>query len=101
MGADVAVRILAQRYGLGLDAPWYLAELVTVDYVSLVTFALFLLWLAGVAQLVAIAAGRYTPYPSAAERPPLGPIRSTVRAVVLTIRRRRRAPTEERQALEA
>ena len=82
------------RYGLGLDAPWYLAELVAIDYVSIVAFVLVLLWLAGVSQLTAIATGRYAPYPSAAERPPLGPIRSTVRTVVLGLRGRRATSDE-------
>ena len=88
------------RFGLGLDAPWYLAELVAIDYISIVAFFLVLCWLAGAAQLAAIAAGRYTPYPSAAERPPRGPIRNTVRAVVLGIHARRRATKDERKALE-
>jgi hypothetical protein len=90
------------RFGLGLDAPWYLAQLVAIGYVSLLAFVIVLFWLAGAAQLTAIAAGRYAPYPSAAERPPRGPIRNTIRAIVLTFegRRRRRAAAEEEQALE-
>jgi peptidase M28-like protein len=86
------------RFGLGLDAPWYLAELVAIDYVSIVALVLVLCCLAGAAQLTAIAAGRYAPYPTAAERPPLGPIRSTVRSVVLATRTRRHAPQDERRA---
>ncbi len=78
------------RFGLGFDAPWYLAELVAIDYVPRLSYFLVLAWLAGAAQLAAIAAGRYAPYPSAAERPPRGPIRNTVRALVLTVRARRR-----------
>jgi hypothetical protein len=88
------------RFGLGLDAPWYVAELVAIDYVSIVAFLLVLCWLAGAAQLTAIAAGRYAPYPSAAERPPRGPIRNTVRALVLGFRARRTRTADERQALE-
>ena len=88
------------RFGLGLDAPWYLAELVAVGYITLVPFALVLCSAAGAAQLVAIAAGRYAPYPSAAERPPLGPIRSTVRAIVLGVRARRRRPVAADKAAE-
>ena len=30
------------RFGLGLDAPWYLAELVAIGYVSIVAFVLVL-----------------------------------------------------------
>jgi len=43
--------------------------------------------------LLALAAGRYAPYPSAAERPPRGPIRATIRHIVLARRRRRAADT--------
>jgi hypothetical protein len=88
------------RFGLGLDAPWYLAQLVAIDYVPLTSLVLALVWLAGAAQLGAIAVGRYTPYPSAAERPPRGPIRNTVRAIVLGVRARRRAAREQPQAIE-
>lgn len=87
------------RYQLGFDAPWYLAELTAIHYVSTVAFVLVLLWLAGVSQLTAIALGRYAPYPSASERPKLGPIRATIRAVVLGARGRR-ATRDERKALE-
>ena len=89
------------RFKLGLDAPWYLAELTAIGYVSLVAFLLFLCLMAGAAQLTAIAVGRYAPYPSAAERPPLGPIRSTVRAIVLGVRRRRRMRLRADEAAEA
>jgi hypothetical protein len=100
IGPFVLVGSFMFRFGLGFDAPWYLAELVAIDYVSIVAFALVLLWLAGVSQLTAIATGRYAPYPAANERPPLGPIRSTVRAVVLGLRSRRRATADDRKALE-
>lgn len=93
---------LAFRFGLGLDAPWYLAELAALGYVPPVSIVIFLAWLAGAAQLVALTAGRYAPYPSAAERPPRGPLRNAVRALVLTARAQRRARSREadKQALE-
>jgi peptidase M28-like protein len=100
LGPFILIGSFMFRFGLGFDAPWYLAELVALDYVSIVAFFLALCWLAGAAQLTAIATGRYTPYPSAAERPPRGPIRNTVRAVVLGMRARRRATVDEREALE-
>lgn len=100
LGPLLLLGSLAFRFGLGLDAPWYLAELVAIDYVSIVAFFLVLCWLAGAAQLTAIAAGRYAPYPSAAERPPRGPIRNLVRAVVLGVRARR-STAAERKAAEA
>ena len=89
------------RFGLGFDAPWYLAELTAVNYISIVAFFLVLCWLAGASQLAVIAIGRYAPYPSSAERPPLGPIRSTVRAVVLGIRGKRRLHARPDEAAEA
>jgi Peptidase family M28 len=100
LGPFILVGSFMFRFGLGLDAPWYLAELVAVDYVSIVAFLLVLCWLAGAAQLTAIAAGRYAPYPSAAERPPRGPIRNSIRAVVLGVRSKRRAPAKDADALE-
>ena len=89
------------RFGLGFDAPWYLAELTVIGYISIVAVFLLLCWLAGAAQLTAIALGRYAPYPSVAERPPLGPIRSTVRRVALGVRGRRRARVQADEAAEA
>jgi hypothetical protein len=100
LGPFVLVGSFMFRFGLGLDAPWYLAELVTIDYVSIVALLLVLCWLAGAAQLTAIAAGRYTPYPSASERPPRGPIRNSIRAIVLGVRSKRRATARDSEALE-
>ena len=79
---------------------WYLAELRTVGYVRLSSLVVALCWAGAAAQLATIASGRYAPYPSIAERPPRGPIRQTVRAVVLAVRRRRRAPYDGPRALE-
>lgn len=79
----------AGRYGLGLDAPWYVAWLFALGYAPLPGFAIALGWAAAAGQLVALSGRRYAPYPSAAERPPRGPIRELVRRVVLAQRRRR------------
>jgi hypothetical protein len=93
----------AVRFGLGLDAPWYLAALVAVGYVEPVSVAVFLAWLAAAGQLAALAAHRYAAYPSAADRPARGPLRELVRRSVLTVRaaRARRATDGEDRALEA
>lgn len=99
VGPLLLVGSFAIRFDLGLDAPWYLAELVAVGYVPLTVPVIFLAWLAAAGQLSALAAGRYAPYPSAAERPPRGPIRETVRRVVLVVRDRRRVTEERRRAL--
>ena len=99
LGPFILVGSFMFRFGLGLDAPWYLAELAAIDYLSIVAFLLVLCWLAGAAQLTALAAGRYAPYPSAAERPPRGPIRNSIRAIVLTARSRNRAIAKDDEAL--
>jgi Peptidase family M28 len=90
---------LGVRFGLGFDAPWYLLELVAVGYVKLPAVAITLAGAACAAQLAAVAAGRYAPYPAAGERPARGPLRALVRTVVLTTRARRRATNERRRAV--
>ncbi len=90
-GPALLVFSLAWRYGLGLDAPWYLLELVGIGYVSPVGFAIALAGAAGACQLAVAAGGRYAPYPDASERGPRGPFREAVRTVVLANRSRRRA----------
>jgi hypothetical protein len=59
---------LAFRFELGFDAPWYLSQLAAVGYIPLPAVALALVWAAAAAQLTALAAGRYAPYPSRSER---------------------------------
>src|ERR671935_273929 len=97
LGPLALIVSFATRYGLGLDAPWYLAELVAIRYVTVPTFLIWLAWLAVAAQLAALAARRYAPYPNAAERG-LGPIRAAIRRAVLAQRARRAASAERRQA---
>lgn len=87
---------LGVRYGLGFDAPWYLAELVALGYVRIPVVAISLGGVACAAQLAAIAAGRYAPYPEPGERAARGPVRELIRTVVLATRARRRV-TEERR----
>ena len=65
---------MALRFGLGLDAPWYLAELTALGYVSAFTFILVLAWAAVAAQVLAVTTGRYAPYPSADARPARGAV---------------------------
>jgi hypothetical protein len=91
LGPLLLLGSLAWRYGLGLDAPWYLAELTATGYVPLPAVVIAAGWLAAAGQVTVIAVGRYAPYPSAAERPPRGPVRELVRHAILTVRARRRA----------
>ena len=98
-GPFLLLASFANRYELGLDTPWYLAALAAVGYVSPASVAIALAWAAAAGQLFALTAGRYAPYPSAAERPARGPLRELVRRAVL-VTRRRRASDPERRALE-
>jgi hypothetical protein len=75
----------AVRFGLGLDAPWYLAELTAIGYVPVVGILLFLCWMAVAAQVFALTADRYAPYPAPSERP----LRGWVGEVVASVRARR------------
>ncbi len=101
LGPLLLLGSLALRYDLGLDAPWYLAELTATGYVKLPALVIAVGWLASAGQMAALAAGRYAPYPSEEERPPRGPLRETVRRVVLTVRSsRKRSADTERRALE-
>ena len=99
LGPALLLWSFAGRYGLGLDAPWYLAWLYALGYAPAPVFVAGLGWLAASGQLVALSAGRYAPYPAAGERPPRGPIRQTIRQLVLAQRRRRLASERERRAL--
>ena len=63
-----------------------------LGYVGTAAVVVTLAWAAAAAQLVALVAGRYAPYPAAGERPPRGPLRELVRKIVLARRARRRAP---------
>jgi hypothetical protein len=102
VGPLIVVGSLAWRFGLGLDAPWYLLELAGLGYVSTAALTVVLAGTAAAAQLAAAAAGRYAPYPDARERGPRGPIRELVRTLVLASRAgRRRQPELPRQALDA
>src|SRR5207245_1161751 len=71
-GVALLVGEFGGRFGLGFDAPWYLAQLVAIGWVPFPLLAISVAWAASAAQLAALAAGRYAPYPSARERPPLG-----------------------------
>ena len=99
LGPLLLVGSLATRLGLGLDAPWYLAQLAAVGYVKLPTLLVGGAWLAVAAQLTAITVRRYAPYPSAAERPRLGPARRLMRRAVLSSRSRKRPHEQEQRAV--
>jgi hypothetical protein len=101
LGPALLLASFATRYGLGLDTPWYVAELTATGYIRLPALAIAVGWLASAGQMMALTVGRYAPYPSARERPPRGPLREAVRRAVLTVRAARKQPARsEREALE-
>jgi hypothetical protein len=86
LGPILFLAVFAKRFGLGLDTPWYLAELTAIGYVPIVGIVLLLAWIAAGAQLLAVNVGRYAPYPDGTP----GFVRSAIRTVVLGLRSRRR-----------
>ena len=98
-GPLLVVISLAVRFGLGFDAPWYLLELVALGYVKLPTVAIAIGGVACAAQLAAVAAGRYAPYPDAKDRTTRGPLRELIRHIVLAVRARRRSSFDRRRAI--
>ncbi|HZT85579.1 MAG TPA: M28 family peptidase [Gaiellaceae bacterium] len=88
LGPGYLVWTFATHYGLGWDAPWYLAKLFAVGYAPLPLFVIGLGWLAAAGQLAALASGRYAPYPPPQERPRRGPIRELIRSLVVAPRPR-------------
>jgi len=93
VGPFLLIGSMAWRFGLGLDAPWYLMELTAIGYVPLPAVAIFLAWLAVGGQLIALEVYRYAPYPTAAERAGHGPLRAGARR--LTDKRQREYPEDE------
>jgi len=87
-GPAYLVWTFATAYGLGWDAPWYIAQLFAVGYAPRTLLVIALAWLAAAGQLFALAGNRYAPYPAPGERPPRGPIRELIRTLVLAQRRR-------------
>ncbi len=100
LGPLLLLSSFAVRYHLGLDAPWYLAELAASGYVRLFAVVIAVGWLAAAGQMSALAVGRYAPYPDARERAPRGPLREAVRRTVLTVRAARKHTDRERRAIQ-
>ena len=97
-GPALLLGSFAFRFDLGLDAPWYLAQLAAVGYVPFASVLIVCGWLAVAGQLAALTARRYAPYPDASERPPLGPVRAVARRALVGIRGRRFRIVEDRRA---
>jgi hypothetical protein len=75
-------------------------QLFAVGYAPLPLFVIGLGWLAAAGQLVALAAGRYAPYPAPQERPRRGPLRELIRTLVLARRHRSTAAEAQRAVNE-
>jgi hypothetical protein len=105
-GPLILLASFAFRFQMGLDALWYVLALTSVGYVPVPLVFAFLAWGAVAAQAGALAIGRYAPYPAAHERPKRGPVRESIRQVILLTRRlrservRATEPVEEAEALE-
>lgn len=87
-GPAYLVWTFATHYGLGWDAPWYIAQLFAVGYAPRTLFVIALAGLAATGQLFALAGNRYAPYPAPGEAPRRGPLRELIRTLVLAQRRR-------------
>ena len=98
IGPAYLVWTFATHYGLGWDAPWYIAKLFAVGYAPLPLLLIGLGWLAAAGQFAALAAGRYAPYPAPRERARRGPVRDLIRTLLLA-QRRRAAPAEAQRAV--
>jgi hypothetical protein len=99
-GPAVLLWSFGVRFGLGVDAAAYVAQLVALGYVPLPLLALSIAWLAAAGQVGALSVGRYAPYPTREEQRRFGPLRRLVRAALLMVVRRRETRAE-RQALGA
>ena len=88
LGPGYLVWSFATHYGLGWDAPWYIAKLFAIGYAPAQLLVIGLGWLAAAGQLAALAADRYAPYPARHERPRRGPVRELLRTLLLAQRRR-------------
>jgi hypothetical protein len=88
VGPLLLIGSFAFRFDMGFDALWYLIALTSVGYVPVTLVIALLAWGAAAAQVGAVVARRYAPYPEAAERS-RGPIREATRQGVLVWRRSR------------
>ncbi|MDQ3876019.1 MAG: M28 family metallopeptidase, partial [Actinomycetota bacterium] len=98
-GVALLLASFAVRFGLGLDAPWYVMRLAADGGVAIPLVVAFLAWLAAAGQLAAVSAGRYAPYPTPAERALRRPFRRGVRRLVLALRRPRKAAPARRRVV--
>ncbi|MFN2628416.1 MAG: M28 family peptidase [Gaiellaceae bacterium] len=99
LGPALLLYSFGARYGLGLDAPWYIAELFALGYAPFPALLIGLGWLAGAGQFAALVGGRYAPYPPVGERPPRGLLRELVRRTVVARGARRHSAEEARRVV--
>jgi hypothetical protein len=72
LGAVLLLANFAFRFELGLDAPWYLTELAALGTIPPAATAAALAWAAAAAQVAAVTAGTYAPYPNRMARRQVG-----------------------------
>lgn len=85
-GPVAALLSLATRFDLGIDAPLYVAGLVSVGYFPAGALAALLVWMAAASQLGAVLVGRYVPVRYSAE----GALRTAARRALVAAQARRR-----------
>jgi hypothetical protein len=95
-GPALLLGSFATRFDLGLDAPWYVAELAAVGYVPLAPVLIVCCWVAVGAQLTTLVGGRYAPYPTVSERPPVGPLQAIFGQLAGAARTRQRGWADRR-----
>ena len=95
IGPLFLVLSFALRFDLGFDALWYPFALASLGYVPISLLLALLVWGASAAQVGAIAAGRFAPYPERWERARRGPIRESIRQAILYSRRTRRTRKQD------
>ena len=100
-GLALLLASMAIRFDLGFGALWYVGELVAVGYVPIPVLLIFLAWLACAGQFVALASGRYAPYPSRAERERSPLLRSVGRRLLIRPRHETPSAESEEQRAEA
>jgi hypothetical protein len=83
LGPLLIYRELASRLHLGFGVFWYVSELAAVGYIKLPFLIVATVLAAATAQLAALSASRYAPYPDAAERPEIALPRRITRRIAL------------------
>jgi len=100
IGPALLLVSFAVRFGLGLDAPWYMLTLFVGGHTPAIATLVVLAWLAAAAQAAALVSRRYAPYPERGERGRPELAAAFLHARELTARRRVPPPEEAERAVQ-